>query len=92
MFLEELSRLPNRSCTIKVIIDGKKRSKEQNNYYWGVIVNMVRLGLLDTWGESFTREEVHNYLKEWCNWKELVKRRDRRECKGWADNCQFEYI
>lgn len=72
MFLEQISRMPNRSCTVKVVIDGKKRSLEQNSYYWAVVVSMIKLGLYDTWGESLTSEEVHNYLKEWCNYKELV--------------------
>jgi hypothetical protein len=48
-----------------------KRSDNQNRYYWGVVVEIVRQGLRDL-GHRLDKDEVHYFLREKFNYKELV--------------------
>jgi len=41
----------------------KKRSNPQNAFYWGVIVPIVKNGLLEI-GYKLTNERTHDFLKE----------------------------
>lgn len=49
----------------------KTRSQEQNRYYWGVMVEAVKLGLNDV-GYKMTIEATHDLLKYKFLKKELV--------------------
>lgn len=42
----------------------KKRSNNQNSYYWGVLIPLTKKAILDTWGEVWSVEKTHSYLKE----------------------------
>lgn len=72
MFLERISKYPGRNVVVTVDIESKKRSVQENRYYYGVVVALVQEALLNEWGESLTKEETHELLKQQCNWKELV--------------------
>jgi len=50
----------------------KKRSLDQNGYYWGVVVYFFIQGALDTWGEDIDSETAHAELKKHCNYKEVI--------------------
>lgn len=56
-----------RECKdCEVVITVRKwgrRSNQQNRYYWGVVVQEIKLRL-KTLGHRLTIEEVHNFLKE----------------------------
>ena len=41
----------------------RKRSTEQNAYYWGVVLPIARKAFLDTWGEVYSLEDVHTFFK-----------------------------
>ena len=38
-------------------------SKEQHGYYWGFVVEDIRAGIAEAWGEKLEKEEVHVILK-----------------------------
>jgi hypothetical protein len=61
-------------CRIELIVKKlyRKRSTEQNRYYWGVIVNEFRLGYYDMTGEEISTETAHELLKQKCNAKEVI--------------------
>lgn len=71
-FLDNIARMAGRRVTIEVRPDGKRRSLPQNSYYWSVVVGLVADGIAEEWGESLTRDEVHDLLKQQCNWTERV--------------------
>ncbi len=58
---------------VTIIIEKKKRSRslEQNSYYWGVVVPLVREGLLDV-GYKVGVEETHELMKDKFALKEHV--------------------
>lgn len=61
----------------------KGRGDPQNRFYWGIVVEMTRLGFRDL-GERFTREEVHDILK--CK---FLKRQKTDETTG---EVLYEYL
>lgn len=72
MFLEKIAKYGGRHAVITVDVKSRKRSVQQNCYYYGVVIALVQEALLNEWGESLTKEETHELLKQHCNWKELV--------------------
>ena len=50
----------------------KKRSDPQNRYYFGVIVEHWKSIIREQWGEIWSKEEVHSFLKSNLNYTELV--------------------
>jgi hypothetical protein len=60
-------------CRVKLTVEKlyRKRSTEQNAYYWGVIVNECMLGFNEMTGQYITKEQAHEILKLKCNANEL---------------------
>lgn len=50
----------------------KKRTDKENRYYWGVIIEHWRSIIREEWGEIWSKEEVHHFLKSNLNFEELV--------------------
>lgn len=48
-----------------------KRSNQQNRYYFGLVVPMIQKSINDL-GHDFTKEEIHEWLKDKFNLKEVV--------------------
>jgi hypothetical protein len=57
--------------TLKIERKKKKRSNEQNAYYWGVVIPMVRERLHEL-GNEFNSQETHEALKAKFNTKDIV--------------------
>lgn len=72
MFLEHVAKNRGKYVVLTVEIESKKRSCQQNNYYHGVVVALIQEALMNEWGELLTKAEVHELLKQHCNWKEVV--------------------
>lgn len=41
----------------------KTRSNSQNAYMWGVLVPLAQQGIKDTWGEVWSTDKTHEFLK-----------------------------
>lgn len=42
----------------------KKRSTQQNAFYWSCILQLMQLGAKDTWGESWSIDKAHKHLSK----------------------------
>ena len=49
-----------------------KRSNKQNSYYWGVVIPIFLNCIKVEWGEIWSIQDMHDFLKTNCNFKELV--------------------
>ena len=58
--------------TITIAKQRKSRSNKQNRYYRGVVVKLIQSAFKDNWGESYTSDEVHEFLKARFNYIEHV--------------------
>jgi len=66
---------------VEVIVKKKaRRSTQQNRYYWGVVVWMVRHRLIEL-GHRFTPEDVHAFLKDKFNGTDISN--DDGEVVAW---------
>jgi len=76
-------KLFNRDALVKWAADNKgkdvlmevevrtsKRSNPQNRYMWGIVIPMIQAGLND-FGNEFSKEETHDFLKAKFNNKEI---------------------
>jgi hypothetical protein len=48
------------------------RSLSQNAYYWGVVIPIWQNIFKTEWGEFYSKEETHEFLKYNCNYIEKV--------------------
>jgi hypothetical protein len=61
--LAEIARHDSKDISIKIERKRKKRSLNQNQYYWGVVVPAIRQ-ILEEYGNEVDDEETHSFLKE----------------------------
>lgn len=63
-----------KDCRVEVTVKKlyKRRSNQQNGYYWGVIVQTARLLISEAYGQTISNEEAHEHLKRECNYTEIV--------------------
>tara|TARA_R110000868_G_scaffold275059_1_gene534731 strand:+ start:47 stop:487 length:441 start_codon:yes stop_codon:yes gene_type:complete len=58
-----IATFEGKEITITVAKKKKKRSNPQNAFYWGVVVPIVKNGLLEI-GYKLSNERTHDFLKE----------------------------
>lgn len=65
--LQEWARMnPGKQLMIRIDKRGSRRSNPQNRYYFGCVIEEVRLGLLNI-GYELSKDEVHFFLKDRFN-------------------------
>lgn len=83
-FNECIKQMPD--CRVKVVVEKlyKKRStytyneetgkegRGQSGYYWFIIVTSFQQGWLDLTGEHIDKQQSHERLKFYCNYKEVA--------------------
>lgn len=50
----------------------KRRSIPENKYYFGVVIQIWKDLIYEEWGETWSSEQTHEFLKSHCNFKEIV--------------------
>nr|DAP89640.1 MAG TPA: protein NinB [Caudoviricetes sp.] len=50
----------------------KRRSNEQNAFYWACWIPLIQTAIYNEWGELYNPNEVHTMLKTTCNYEEHV--------------------
>ena len=59
---EWVNRFKGKNLKIRIERAGSRRTNQANNYYWGCVVEEIRLALLKL-GHQMTKEETHEFLK-----------------------------
>ncbi len=62
-----------KSVVLKIDVQRKKRSNDQNEYMWKVVIPMIQEALFEL-GNDFSKEDVHEMLKAKFNAVEVVNR------------------
>jgi len=65
-----LEQHEGKEIVITIERKSKKHSDNQRGYYFGVIVSLVRDAVFEAWGDKLDSQEVHELLKQNCNWVE----------------------
>jgi len=61
--LKAIKQFEGKTIMFKLSILSKKRSLEQNSYYWGVIITITKNAINESWGEVWNTEKTHEFLK-----------------------------
>lgn len=72
LFNDALNVFEGKEILITVERYYKKRSNKQNRYYWGVIIEHWKNIIRQEWGDIWTVDEVHDFLKGNLNFDVLV--------------------
>lgn len=72
LIIKALKAFEGVNITLTIQKTGKKRSVEQNSYYWAVIVPFWKQIFLDEWGDCYSTDATHEFLKYNCNYIEKV--------------------
>jgi len=106
-WLTWLGQLDGKDITIKVGAASKAKSTQANRYYFKVVVEHVMEGLKELQGVSFTKEEAHEVLKQYCNGKvintkigliqvgQTTKGMDNEDFSAYINRCirfAFDYL
>lgn len=71
-FLRSIAAMKDCRVVVTVKRQYKRRSTEQNGYYWGVIVNECQQGYFDMTGDQIDKDAAHEILKLKCNKVEVT--------------------
>jgi len=61
--LKAIKQFEGKTIMFKLSILSKKRSMEQNSYYWAVIIPITKNAINESWGEVWSTEKTHEFLK-----------------------------
>lgn len=70
--LETIKSFEGRDVLITFEKPKKKRSNNQNSYYWGIIVPITKQAIKMEWGEFWSSQKVHDFYKMQFNTIEIV--------------------
>lgn len=69
---DALGQHKTKGVIITVERKHKKRSNQQNRYYWGTVVEHQIEAFLDLWGEKYKPSQVHDFNKAYIFGQEKV--------------------
>ena len=72
LILKALKSFEGVNITITIAKRKKQRSNNQNAYYWAVIVPFWQNIFLTEWGDVYSKDQTHEFLKYNCNYLEKV--------------------
>lgn len=70
-FDADLKTMPDGSVMVTIERKSRKRSNQQNAYYWGVIIPLCKRGFNDL-GHDLNDEDTHTFLKSKFNALDIV--------------------
>ena len=70
--IDAFKAFEGKNLTLILMPLKKQRSVSQNAYYWGVVIPIWQNILKTEWGEFYSKEETHEFLKYNCNFLEKV--------------------
>lgn len=70
--LDALKSFEGVDIVITIQKEKKQRSNQQSRYYWGCVIPLIQSGMKDATGDTYSKEEVHLFLKSQFNYKEIV--------------------
>jgi hypothetical protein len=71
-YLARLATLPPGQYRVSVVRYRRRRSDEQNRYYWGVVIPCITAGLHEAWGRELAPLQVHELMKSMFLSEEVI--------------------
>jgi hypothetical protein len=73
--LEAIKSFNGSDVVITIDKVKKKRSNQQNRFYWSCLVTLMQQGAKDTWGESWSIDKAHKHLSKLFVFHESVNQK-----------------
>ena len=74
---ETIKQFNGKDITITIEKRKKKRSNEQNKFYFGCVIPIFQNAISEQWGERQSINEVHEFLKQNLHYSEKVNESTR---------------
>ena len=58
-----VARLVGKSVILSIRVSSRRRSNNQNAYYWGVVIPYIKQ-MFDDYGNNLDEEDIHEFLKK----------------------------
>jgi len=62
IILQAIKSFENSDVVLTLEKPKKKRSNNQNRFYWGVLIPLMQSGAKDLWGEVWSIDKAHKHL------------------------------
>ena len=72
LITEVLQSFEGKTLQLTIERFRNKRSNSQNKYYWGLIIPIWRELIKNEWGEVWSKEDTHEFLKMNFGFEEVV--------------------
>jgi hypothetical protein len=72
LITEVLQSFEGKTLQLTIERFRNKRSNAQNKYYWGLIIPIWRELIKNEWGEVWSKEDTHEFLKMNFGFEEVV--------------------
>ena len=72
LVLEAIQSFEGKTIEITIERQKKKRTNNQNAYYFGVVIKILQNCIKDSWGELWSSERCHEFCKMQFNFTEKV--------------------
>ena len=69
--IAEIRKYEGKRIEITIMLKYKRRSIPENRYYFGVVIQIWKDLIYEEWGETWSSEQTHEFLKSHCNFKEM---------------------
>ena len=92
LVIEGLKVFEGKEIEIIIKRKYKSRSISENKYYWGVVIVQWQMLIFEEWGESYSKEEMHEFLKINCNYKYKTIKGTGEEIKIPQSTAQLQTI
>lgn len=70
--LDAIKSFNNCDVVLTIAKSKKKRSNQQNSYYWGLLIPITQNAIKTEWGEIWSKEKTHDFFKLHFNYVEKV--------------------
>lgn len=70
--LDIVKQFEGKEVLLTFELPKKKRSNNQNSYYWAVIIPITIQAIKNDWGEIWSKEKAHEFYKLHFNYVEKV--------------------
>lgn len=73
--LQAINSFNNADVVLTFDKPKKKRSNNQNSFYWGVLIPLMQSGAKDLWGEVWSIDKAHKHLSQKFVFHESINER-----------------
>lgn len=72
LILDAIKSFEGKTIELILRLHYKHSTDPQRNYYWGIIIPLIRKGIKDEWGEIKNKDQANDFLKMQFAFREKI--------------------